>query len=78
VPQRPRDPAHWDLIKRAAAAASVPVIANGDVFEHVDFDRIRLETVRIRSHPPQTQHKTSFLPRNGTRALFELRSSGTG
>ena len=44
VPQRPRDPAHWDLIKGAAAASTVPVIANGDVFAHADFQRIRDET----------------------------------
>jgi len=44
VPQRPREPAHWNLIKEVVAAMSVPVIANGDIFRHADFQRMRDET----------------------------------
>lgn len=42
VKQRPRDPAHWDRIRAVVASLPrhVPVIANGDVFSHADFDRI--------------------------------------
>lgn len=41
VPDRPRDPAKWNEIADVAAALSIPVIANGDVFEYEDFQRIR-------------------------------------
>lgn len=34
IPQRPRQPAHMSLIKQLAEVVSVPMIANGDVFEH--------------------------------------------
>mmetsp|Transcript_18101 Transcript_18101/g.30439 ORF Transcript_18101/g.30439 Transcript_18101/m.30439 type:complete len:425 (+) Transcript_18101:362-1636(+) len=44
VPQRPREAAHWSLIKEVVANMSIPVIANGDVFKHEDFQRIRDET----------------------------------
>ncbi|KAG5602652.1 hypothetical protein H5410_034022 [Solanum commersonii] len=44
VPDRPRDPAKWNEIADVAAALSIPVIANGDVFEYEDFQRIRDET----------------------------------
>lgn len=44
VSQRPREPAHWDLIKQIVESVSCPVIANGDVFEYEDFERIRSET----------------------------------
>lgn len=41
VPDRPRDPAKWNEIADVVAALSIPVIANGDVFEYEDFQRIR-------------------------------------
>lgn len=42
VPQRPRDPAHWTEIAAVCARVrNIPVIANGDVFSYVDFQRIR-------------------------------------
>lgn len=41
VQDRPRDPAKWSEIADVAAALSIPVIANGDVFEYEDFQRIR-------------------------------------
>ena len=44
VAQRPRDPAHWDLIKHVVESVKCPMIANGDVFEYADFDKIRLQT----------------------------------
>jgi tRNA-dihydrouridine synthase 2 len=40
----PKDPAHWDVIKQVVDSVSCPVIANGDVFEYQDFDRIREAT----------------------------------
>ncbi|KAG8377491.1 hypothetical protein BUALT_Bualt08G0038400 [Buddleja alternifolia] len=36
VADRPRDPAKWSEIADVVAAVSIPVIANGDVFELVD------------------------------------------
>lgn len=44
IPQRPREPAHWKLIKNVVEAVDCPVIANGDVFCYEDFERIRKET----------------------------------
>ncbi|XP_020094829.1 tRNA-dihydrouridine(20) synthase [NAD(P)+]-like isoform X1 [Ananas comosus] len=41
IKDRPRDPAKWDEIADVAAALSIPVIANGDVFEYEDFKRIK-------------------------------------
>ncbi|KAJ0977789.1 hypothetical protein J5N97_013263 [Dioscorea zingiberensis] len=41
VQDRPRDPAKWDEIADVVAALSIPVIANGDVFEYEDFKRIK-------------------------------------
>lgn len=37
-------PAKWNEIADVAAALSIPVIANGDVFEYEDFQRIRYAT----------------------------------
>ncbi|KAL3366927.1 hypothetical protein AABB24_011580 [Solanum stoloniferum] len=47
VPDRPRDPAKWNEIADVAATLSIPVIANGDVFEYEDFQRIRNVTEYI-------------------------------
>lgn len=44
VADRPRDPAKWSEIADVVSALSVPVIANGDVFEHDDFQRIKSAT----------------------------------
>jgi tRNA-dihydrouridine synthase 2 len=44
VTQKPRDPAHWDIVKQVVASVSCPVIANGDVFEYGDFEKMRAET----------------------------------
>lgn len=41
VADRPRDPAKWGEIADIVAALSIPVIANGDVFEYDDFQRIK-------------------------------------
>ncbi|KAL5753250.1 hypothetical protein ACOSP7_023429 [Xanthoceras sorbifolium] len=44
VADRPRDPAKWSEIADVVAALSIPVIANGDVFEYADFQRIKTAT----------------------------------
>uniref|UniRef100_A0A803L1Z1 tRNA-dihydrouridine synthase n=2 Tax=Chenopodium quinoa TaxID=63459 RepID=A0A803L1Z1_CHEQI len=44
VPDRPRDPAKWNEIADVVAALSVPVIANGDVFDYEDIQRIKNAT----------------------------------
>ncbi|KAJ7943810.1 tRNA-dihydrouridine synthase [Quillaja saponaria] len=41
VADRPRDPAKWSEIADIVSALSIPVIANGDVFEYEDFERIK-------------------------------------
>ena len=46
VADRPRDPANWNEIATVVDALSIPVIANGDVFEFEDFQRIRAVTGR--------------------------------
>ncbi|CAK8561761.1 unnamed protein product [Lathyrus sativus] len=44
VLDRPRDPAKWSGIADVVSALSIPVIANGDVFEYGDFERIKSAT----------------------------------
>ncbi|XP_051115424.1 uncharacterized protein LOC127240667 [Andrographis paniculata] len=44
VADRPRDPAKWSEISDVVAAVSIPVIANGDVFEYEDFERLKVAT----------------------------------
>ncbi|KAJ6818453.1 tRNA-dihydrouridine(20) synthase [NAD(P)+]-like isoform X2 [Iris pallida] len=44
VKDRPRDPANWSQIADVVASLSIPVIANGDVFEYEDFGRIKSAT----------------------------------
>ncbi|KAI9111640.1 hypothetical protein K1719_017330 [Acacia pycnantha] len=44
VPDRPRDPAKWNEIADVVSALSIPVIANGDVFEYNDIQRIKSAT----------------------------------
>lgn len=44
VKDRPKDPANWSQIADVVASVSIPVIANGDVFEYGDFGRIKCAT----------------------------------
>ncbi|EAL65553.1 tRNA-dihydrouridine synthase 2-like protein [Dictyostelium discoideum AX4] len=46
IPERPRDPAHWDRLENilSNASFSVPIIANGDIFEHADIEKIKKQT----------------------------------
>ncbi|EXC03896.1 tRNA-dihydrouridine(20) synthase [NAD(P)+]-like protein [Morus notabilis] len=44
VADRPRDPAKWAEIADVVASISIPVIANGDVFEYDDFQHIKVAT----------------------------------
>lgn len=44
VQDRPRDPANWNEIADVVSAISIPVVANGDVFDYEDFQRIKLTT----------------------------------
>uniref|UniRef100_A0A803MNM1 tRNA-dihydrouridine synthase n=1 Tax=Chenopodium quinoa TaxID=63459 RepID=A0A803MNM1_CHEQI len=44
VPDRPRDPAKWNEIADVVAALSIPVIANGDVFDYEDIQHIKNAT----------------------------------
>ncbi|CAM6127752.1 unnamed protein product [Calypogeia fissa] len=44
IADRPRDPAQWDGIAEVVSALSIPVIANGDIFEYADFERLRQST----------------------------------
>ena len=44
VPDRPRVPANWAALPPLVSALSIPVIANGDVFQHKDFDAVRAAT----------------------------------
>ena len=37
---RPTDPAHWDEIRPICESLRIPVLANGDVFDHADVARI--------------------------------------
>lgn len=41
IPQRPRQPAHMSLIKQLAEVVSIPMIANGDVFQFSDIEETR-------------------------------------
>ncbi|KAK1325501.1 hypothetical protein QJS10_CPA01g02280 [Acorus calamus] len=44
VADRPKDAAKWSEIADVVAALSIPVIANGDVFDYEDFGRIKKAT----------------------------------
>lgn len=39
--ERPADKAHWDQFAPVAAALSVPVLANGDIFVREDLEKLR-------------------------------------
>eukprot|EP00249_Psilotum_nudum_P015607 c25424_g1_i1 orf=352-1401(-) len=41
VADRPKDPAQWEAIADVVSVLSIPVIANGDVFEYSDFQRMK-------------------------------------
>ncbi len=47
VADRPRGPTQWDGIAEVVSALSIPVIANGDVFEDSDFQCIKDATGRL-------------------------------
>jgi len=53
IPERPRDNAHWDILKEIVdlKPINIPIIANGDVFVHDDIRKIRemtgIESVMI-------------------------------
>ncbi|EFA75149.1 tRNA-dihydrouridine synthase 2-like protein [Heterostelium album PN500] len=46
IPERPRDPAHWDRLKNILdnAKFSVPIIANGDIFVNEDIEKVKKMT----------------------------------
>lgn len=45
VPERPREPAHWDYITEIAKSSiSVPLIVNGDIWEREDIVKVKTET----------------------------------
>lgn len=50
VADRPRDPAKWSEIADVVASVSIPVIANGDVFEYDDFHRIKVATGNLQEY----------------------------
>ncbi|XP_061361067.1 uncharacterized protein LOC133304987 isoform X3 [Gastrolobium bilobum] len=60
VPDRPRDPAKWSEIADIVSALSIPVIANGDVFEYDDIQRIKSATGVI-GHTPRLSLPNSCL-----------------
>lgn len=41
IPQRPREPAHWDILKQLAGSVNIPVIANGDFWILDDIKRFQ-------------------------------------
>jgi tRNA-dihydrouridine synthase 2 len=47
VADRPRGPTQWDGVAEVVSALSIPVIANGDVFEESDFQCIEDATGRL-------------------------------
>jgi tRNA-dihydrouridine synthase 2 len=47
VADRPRGFTQWDGVAEVVSALSIPVIANGDVFEYSDFQCIQDETGRL-------------------------------
>ena len=49
VADRPRDPANWNGITDVLVALSIPVIANGDVFEYEDIQRLKESTGRLKT-----------------------------
>ncbi|CAH9094577.1 unnamed protein product [Cuscuta epithymum] len=61
VPDRPRDPAKWSEISDIVSAISIPVIANGDVFEYDDFQRIKDATAMEASRWTTTGHRRVVL-----------------
>ncbi|CAG8477677.1 11303_t:CDS:10 [Diversispora eburnea] len=39
--ERPKDPGHWDIFKDIVENTSIPIIANGDVFQRSDIDKLK-------------------------------------
>eukprot|EP00854_Cymbomonas_tetramitiformis_P000679 gene679-1134_t len=107
IPQRPRDPAHWDRISEASqfiapdvalccwftavllilrdcsgdlsgaqvvAGMSIPVIANGDVFEHGDFERLRNDTGAVAAMTARgAQWNASIFRHEGLLPLWQVK-----
>eukprot|EP01132_Coremiostelium_polycephalum_P008638 gene8638-10632_t len=46
IPERPRDPAHWDRLANILSLTSfgVPIIANGDIFTRDDIGKVKEQT----------------------------------
>jgi tRNA-dihydrouridine synthase 2 len=40
IPQRPREPAHWDLLAQVVPHLKIPVIANGDMFTWQEIEHV--------------------------------------
>ncbi|KAK3285232.1 hypothetical protein CYMTET_7147 [Cymbomonas tetramitiformis] len=74
IPQRPRDPAHWDRISEVVAGMSIPVIANGDVFEHGDFERLRNDTGAVAAMTARgAQWNASIFRHEGLLPLWQVK-----
>jgi tRNA-dihydrouridine synthase 2 len=41
IHERPREPAHWDILKQLASSVSIPIIANGDFYTSNDVLKFR-------------------------------------
>lgn len=39
--ERPKHPGHWDIFKDVVENTSIPIIANGDVFQRSDIDKLK-------------------------------------
>ena len=60
VADRPRDRAQWSEIKAVVDALKIPVIANGDVLQFGDVERIKKATGESKNHIPDVQHVGAF------------------
>jgi len=41
IPDRPKVKAHMELLPQVQSAVSIPIIANGDIFEYDDIEKIK-------------------------------------
>ena len=60
VADRPRDRAQWSEIKAVVDALKIPVIANGDVLQFGDVERIKKATGESKDHIHDVQHVGTF------------------
>jgi tRNA-dihydrouridine synthase 2 len=44
IHERPQDPAHWSALRAIVDSVGIPVIANGDIFERADIERVCAKT----------------------------------